>query len=77
MQPTTRSSWTPIAALGAALALAIAMALAPKASRAADTPRTVVQVKAQKVVEILNTLGSSPASSRSMLLGAGPLTSAT
>jgi phospholipid transport system substrate-binding protein len=58
MQPRIRSNWTPTAALGAALALAIAMAFAPKASRAADTPRTVVQVKAQKVVEILNSAAS-------------------
>jgi phospholipid transport system substrate-binding protein len=58
MQPRRRSNWTPTAALGAALALAIAMAFAPKASRAADTPRTVVQVKAQKVVEILNSAAS-------------------
>src|SRR5208283_5855049 len=54
MQPRTRSRWTPTAALGTALALTIAIALAPRATRAAETPRTVVQVKAQKVVEILN-----------------------
>ena len=54
MQPRTRSKWTPTAALGTALALTIAIALAPRATRAAETPRTVVQVKAQKVVEILN-----------------------
>jgi phospholipid transport system substrate-binding protein len=58
MQPRTRGSWTPTAALCAAMALAIAVALAARASGAAETPRTVVQVRAQKVVEILNSAAS-------------------
>jgi phospholipid transport system substrate-binding protein len=58
MQPTTRRSWTSIAALGTALALALAIALAAGVSRAAETPRTMVQMKAQKVVEILNSAAS-------------------
>ena len=54
MQPKTRGSRTGIAALGIEFALAIALALAPGASHAADTPRTVVEVTAHRTLEILN-----------------------
>ncbi|HME70166.1 MAG TPA: ABC transporter substrate-binding protein [Myxococcota bacterium] len=54
MQPKKRRSWTGIATLGIGFALAIALALAPGASHAADTPRTVVEVTAHKALEILN-----------------------
>ncbi len=54
IQPRIRSNW----ASAAALVLAIAGVLAPRATRAADTPQTVVQMKAQKVVEILNSAAS-------------------
>ena len=54
MQRKKRRSRTGIAALASEFALAIALALAPGASRAADTPRTVVEVTAHQALEILN-----------------------
>lgn len=54
MQPTTRRKRTGIAALGAALVLALAMALEPEVSRAADSSQTVAELNARKVLEILN-----------------------
>jgi phospholipid transport system substrate-binding protein len=52
MQLKKRRSWT--GTLGIEFATAIALALAPGASHAADTPRTVVEVTAHKTLEILN-----------------------
>jgi phospholipid transport system substrate-binding protein len=54
MRPKNLSSQTGVATLRIVCAIAITMALSSSASRAADTPRTVVEVTAQQTLEILN-----------------------
>ncbi|HME68733.1 MAG TPA: ABC transporter substrate-binding protein [Myxococcota bacterium] len=54
MQPNKRTNRMGVAAFSAALVLSGVMALTPGASRAGDSPRTVVEVNAQKVLSILN-----------------------
>ena len=54
MQPNKRSSRRGVAVLSAALVLSGVTVLTPAASRAADSPRTVVELNSQKVLAILN-----------------------
>jgi phospholipid transport system substrate-binding protein len=54
MQLNKRSSRRGVAVLSAALVLSGVTVLTPAASRAADSPRTVVELNSQKVLAILN-----------------------
>ena len=54
MQPKKRTSPRGVAVLSAALVLSGVMALTPRASRAGDSPRAVIEVNSQKVLSILN-----------------------
>src|SRR5208283_1793965 len=54
MQPKKQRSRMALAALGAPLAIIAVLAFAPGMSRAADSPRTVVEVNSQKVLEVLS-----------------------
>jgi len=54
MQPSKRRNGRDVAALSAALVLSGVMVLAPLLTRAADSPRTVVEITSEKVLAILN-----------------------
>jgi len=54
MQPSKRRNGRDVAVLSAALVLSGVMVLAPRLTRAADSPRTVVEITSEKVLAILN-----------------------